>query len=44
MKEMPLPPGRSEFEDRARLFAVMRRLEEFLKIKKDYVERLLKIG
>jgi len=44
MKEMPLPTGRSEFEDRARLFAVMRGLEEFLKIKKDYVERLLKRG
>ncbi|MBR5896657.1 MAG: hypothetical protein IKZ39_03480 [Lachnospiraceae bacterium] len=39
MKEMPLPTERSEFEDRARLFAVMRGLEEFLKIKKEYMER-----
>lgn len=39
MKEMPLPAERSEFEDRARLFAVMRGLEEFLNIKKEYMER-----
>lgn len=38
MKEMPLPVEREEFEDRARLFAVMRGLEEFLLIKKEYVE------
>ena len=44
MKEMPLPTERGEFEDRARLFSVMRGLEEFLKIKKEYVERLLKRG
>ena len=40
MKEMPLPADRCEFEDRARLFAVMRGLEEFLNIKKDYVQRM----
>lgn len=38
MKEMPLPAERKEFEDRARLFAVMRGLEEFLLIKKEYME------
>ena len=40
MKDMPLPANRCEFEDRARLFAVMRGLEEFLNIKKDYVQRM----
>ena len=40
MKDMPLPADRCEFEDRARLFAVMRGLEEFLNIKKDYVQRM----
>ncbi len=39
MKSMPLPEERAEFEDRARLFAVMRGIEEFLTIKKEYVER-----
>ena len=37
MKEMPLPTKRKEFEDRARLFAVMRGMEEFLMIKKEYM-------
>lgn len=37
MQEMPLPAERHEFEDRARLFAIMRGMEEFLKIKKEYV-------
>jgi len=40
MKEMPLPTDRCEFEDRARLFAVMRGLEEFLNLKRDYVQRM----
>ena len=40
MKDMPLPADRCEFEDRARLFAVMRGLEEFLITKKDYVQRM----
>ncbi|MBR5944186.1 MAG: hypothetical protein IKZ94_04485, partial [Lachnospiraceae bacterium] len=39
MKEMPLPTERGEFEDRARLFAIMRGLEEFLNLKKEYVEK-----
>lgn len=34
-KEMPLPQGREEFEDRARLFVLMRSIEDFLKIKKE---------
>ncbi|MBO6206339.1 MAG: hypothetical protein J6O73_05310 [Lachnospiraceae bacterium] len=37
MQERPLPAERHEFEDRARLFAIMRGMEEFLKIKKEYV-------
>ncbi len=39
MKGMPLPADRKEFEDRARLFAIMRGMEEFLRIKREYVER-----
>ena len=36
MKEKPLPTGRKEFEDRARLFAIMRGIEDFLNIKKEF--------
>ena len=32
---MPLPASREEFEDRARLFVLMRSIEDFLKIKKE---------
>lgn len=32
---MPLPSTREEFEDRARLFVLMRSIEDFLKIKKE---------
>ena len=39
MKEMPLPTDRCEFEDRARLFALMRGLEEFLNLKKEYAKK-----
>lgn len=34
-KERPLPKTREEFEDRARLFVVMRSIEDFLEIKKE---------
>ena len=37
MKEMPLPKDREEFEDRARLFAVMRGIGDLLYIKHIYV-------
>lgn len=37
MKEEPLPVERIEFEDRARLFALLRLLEEFLNIKKAFM-------
>ncbi|MCR5099801.1 MAG: hypothetical protein K6B41_00440 [Butyrivibrio sp.] len=37
MKDTPLPQERKEFEDRARLFTIMRCLEEFLTIKRDYM-------
>ena len=37
VKEMPLPTDRAEFEDRARLFAVMRGMEDFMKLKHEYV-------
>lgn len=38
MKEMPLPANRLEFEDRARLYSIMRNMEEFLMIKKEYAD------
>lgn len=38
MKEIPLPEGRTEFEDRAQLYALMRNMEQFLNIKKRYIE------
>ena len=34
-KEFPLPKSREEFEDRARLFVLMRSIEDFLSIKKE---------
>ena len=34
-KERPLPQTREEFEDRARLFVLMRSIEDFLEIKKE---------
>lgn len=37
MKEIPLPVERREFEDRAQLYALMRNMEQFLNIKKNYV-------
>ena len=37
MKTVPLPQARAEFEDRANLFILMERLEEFLKIKRDFI-------
>ncbi len=39
MKAEPLPVTRDEFEDRARLFAVLRLLEEFLKIKEEFADK-----
>ena len=38
MKTVPLPQVRAEFEDRANLFILMERLEEFLIIKRDFVQ------
>ena len=37
MKTVPLPQARAEFEDRANLFILMERLEEFLLIKRDFM-------
>ena len=37
MKGQPLPQNRPEFEDRANLFLLMERLQEFLTIKSDFV-------
>ena len=36
MKKQPLPTVRQEFEDRARLFIMMRHIEEFITIKKEF--------
>lgn len=38
MKRQPLPTGRKEFEDRARLFGLLRNIEEFLRIKIEFSE------
>ena len=38
MKEQPLPTKRQEFEDRARLFIMMRYIEEFLLIKLEFMK------
>lgn len=39
MKSVPLPSNRKEFEDRARLFSLLRLIEEFLEIKKEFLQR-----
>lgn len=36
MKEIPLPQDRTEFEDRAILFIILKRMEEFLTLKKNF--------
>lgn len=38
MKRQPLPTERKEFEDRARLFGLLRNIEEFLRIKIEFSE------
>ena len=38
MKSVPLPVTRSEFEDRARLFSLLRLIEEFLTIKHEFMK------
>ena len=38
MRTVPLPMTRTEFEDRANLFLLMERLQDFLEIKRDFVE------
>ena len=37
MKTLPLPQSRTEFEDRANLFILMERLQDFLQIKRDFM-------
>ncbi len=39
MKGQPMPKDRKEFEDRARLFGLLRSMEEFLQIKLEFAER-----
>ena len=40
MKSLPLPLLRTEFEDRANLFILLERLEEFLMIKRNFAESM----
>lgn len=40
MEAQPLPAGRAEFESRAVLFGILLELEQFLRIKKEFVEQL----
>ncbi len=40
MKSTPLPSERNEFEDRARLFMLLRCIEEFLMIKKEFFKEV----
>ena len=37
MKSEPLPVSRSEFEERAMLYALLRDLEQFLRIKNEFM-------
>ena len=39
MKNKPLPAERKEFEDRARLFCLMRNMEELIRIKMEFAEK-----
>lgn len=39
MKSQPLPVERNEFEDRAKLFGLLRSIEEFIQIKKDFAKK-----
>lgn len=39
MKGKPLPTKRQEFEDRARLFGLLRQIEEFILIKVEFLEK-----
>lgn len=41
MKNEPLPVNRSEFEDRAQLFSLLRLLEEFLQVKAEFADRYI---
>ncbi len=38
MKTVPLPQNRAEFEDRANLFTLLERLQEFLELKSEFVK------
>ena len=44
MKSTPLPVERNEFEDRARLFVLLRRIEEFLIIKRDFYKNVYSLN
>ena len=39
MKSQPLPVERKEFEDRAKLYGLLRNIEEFIQIKIDFAEK-----
>lgn len=44
MKSRPLPVERKEFEDRAMLFSLMRKIEEFVLLKIEFSEKFSESG
>ncbi len=44
MLKMPLPESRMEFEDRAKLFILLRNLEEFIELKIRFADKYFNIG
>ena len=44
MKSKPLPVERKEFEDRAMLFSLMRKIEEFVLLKIEFSEKFSESG
>lgn len=42
MKAAPLPVAREEFEDRAKLYILLRNIEEFLLLKKEFADKYLR--
>ena len=44
MKGLPLPADREEFEDRAKLFALLGSIEEFLLLKLKFMEKYVENG
>ena len=41
MKAEPLPENREEFEDRAVLFYILKQLQEFLSLKREFAKKYI---